>query len=66
MRDFGKMILKLFPSSPMGDYYIGMYYETGKMYKKALKQYKIGYGKMDPADPNADAFYENILRIGGQ
>jgi predicted alpha/beta superfamily hydrolase len=66
LRDFGKMILKLFPSSPMGDYYIGMYYETGKMYKKALKQYKIGYGKMDPADPNADAFYENILRIGGQ
>ena len=66
LRDFGKMILKLFPSSPLGDYYIGMYYETGKMYKKALKQYKIGYGKMNPADPNADAFYENILRLQGQ
>jgi predicted alpha/beta superfamily hydrolase len=64
--DFGKMILKLFPSSPLGDYYIGKYYETGKMYKKALKQYKIGYGKMNPADPNTDAFYENILRTGGQ
>jgi hypothetical protein len=66
LRDFGKMILKLYPTSPLGDYYIGMYYETGKMIKKALNQYKIGYGKMDPADPNADAFYENILRLGGQ
>jgi len=66
LREFGKMILKLFPSSPLGDYYIGRYYESGKMYKKALKQYKIGYGKMDPADKNADAFYENILRLGGQ
>lgn len=66
LRDFGKMILKRFPTSPLGEYYIGMYYETGKMYKKALKYYKIGYGKMDPADPNADKYYENILRIGGQ
>ena len=66
LRDFGKMILKRFPTSPLGEYYIGRYYETGKMYKKALKYYKIGYGKMDPSDPNADAYYENILRIGGQ
>jgi hypothetical protein len=41
LRDFGKMILKLFPSSPLGDYYIGKYYETGKMYKKAITQYKL-------------------------
>ena len=66
LRDFGKMILKLFPSSPLGEYYIGRYYETGKMFKKALKYYKICYGKMDPADPNSDAYYENILRLGGQ
>ena len=63
---FGKMILKLFPTSPLGNYYIGRYYENGKQIKNALKQYKVGYGKMDPADPNTDAFYENILRIGGQ
>ncbi len=66
LRDFGKMILKLYPTSHLGDYYIGRYYESGKMFKKALKQYKIGYGKMDPANPNSDAFYENILRLGGQ
>ena len=66
LRDFGKMILKLFPSSPLGDYYIGRYYEEGNMIKKALKHYKIGYGKMDPSDPNADKFYENILRLKGQ
>ncbi|TXD52991.1 MULTISPECIES: alpha/beta hydrolase-fold protein [unclassified Polaribacter] len=66
LRNFGKMILKLFPSSPLGEYYIGRYYEYGKMYKKALNYYKIGYGKMDPSDPNSDAYYENILRLGGQ
>ena len=61
---FGNMILKLFPSSPLGDYYIGRYYESGNQPEKALEHYKIGYGKMDPADPNIDAFYENILRLG--
>lgn len=63
--DFGKMILKIYPSSHLGDYYIGKYYETGKNIKRAITHYKIGYGKMDPANPNADAFYENILRLGG-
>ncbi|MGJ8742882.1 alpha/beta hydrolase-fold protein [Polaribacter sp.] len=65
LKEFGKMILKLYPSSPIGDYYMGRYYEAGKQHKKALKYYKVGYGKMDPSDPNADKFYENILRIGG-
>lgn len=64
--NFGKMILKIFPSSPLGDYYIGRYYEEGKNIKKAIKYYKIGYGKMDASDPNADAFYENILRLSNQ
>ncbi|QTD39396.1 hypothetical protein JL193_15600 [Polaribacter batillariae] len=64
--NFGKMILKLFPTSPLGDYYLGRYYEKGKDIRRALKYYKIGYGKMDPSNPNADAFYENILRLGGQ
>lgn len=64
MREFVEMILKRFPSSPLGDYYVGRYYEEGKNIKKAVKHYKIGYGKMDPSDPNADVFYENIIRLG--
>ena len=66
LREFGEMIVKRFPSSPLGDYYIGRYYEEGKNIKKAIKYYKIGYGKMDPSDPNADAFYENIIRLSNQ
>ena len=66
LREFGEMIVKRFPSSPLGDYYIGRYYEEGKNIKKAVKYYKIGYGKMDPSDPNADIFYENIIRLCGQ
>lgn len=65
LKDFGKMLLKLFPKSPMGEFYIGKYYEKDEKYEKALQYYKIGYGKMDPTDPNADAYYENILRIRG-
>jgi hypothetical protein len=61
--NFGLMILKLFPNSPLGEYYIGRFYEQGKNIKKAIYYYKIGYGKMNPSDPNADAFYENILRL---
>ncbi len=61
--DFGKMILKLYPSSEMGHYYIGKYYETGKDYKSALRQYRLGYGKMNPEDPNANLFYQNIERL---
>lgn len=66
LKNFGKMILKIYPQSPLGDYYLGKYYESGNMIKKALYHYKVGYGKMDPSDPNADAYYENILRIGGE
>lgn len=61
--DFGKMILKLFPTSEMGHYYLGKYYETGKDFKRALQQYRLGYGKMNPRDPNADLFYQNIERL---
>jgi predicted alpha/beta superfamily hydrolase len=66
LREFGKMILNLFPSSPLGEYYIGKYYENRNNIKKALRFYKVGYGKINPSDPNSDAFYENILRLSGQ
>ena len=61
--EFGKMILKLFPTSEMGHYYLGKYYESGKDFKRALQQYRLGYGKMNPRDPNADLFYQNVERL---
>ena len=57
------MILNLYPTSEMGHYYIGRYYESGKDYKQALEQYRLGYGKMNPADPNSDLFYQNVERM---
>lgn len=66
LKDFGKMILKVFPASEMGNYYLGRYYETGNDFKSALEQYRRGYGKMDPSDPNADLFYQNVERVLGK
>ncbi len=63
LEDFGKMINKLYPESPLSDYYIGMYYEKGKQYKKALKHYKNGYAKMDENGEDAESYYQNIDRI---
>jgi predicted alpha/beta superfamily hydrolase len=63
LKNYGDMILNLYPFSPLGHYYLGRYYETGESYSKALEQYRLGYGKMDPADPNADTFYNNVLRM---
>jgi predicted alpha/beta superfamily hydrolase len=63
LNEFGKMILRIYPNSALGYYYIGLYYETGRRYKKALKYYKIGYSKIDQSDPNLDAYYENIDRV---
>lgn len=63
LRDFGEMINKLYDESPIGDYYIGRYYETGGKFKQALKYYKNGYMKLPEDDPNADGYYENIERV---
>jgi len=60
------MINRLYPDSPLGDYYIGLYYETGYDYKKALKYYKNGYAKIGSDNPNADAYYANIERVLGK
>lgn len=63
LEEYGKMINRLYPDSPIGDYYIGMYYETGFNYNKALKYYKNGYAKIGSDNPNSDAYYGNIERI---
>ena len=63
LKNFGEMINKLYKESPIGDYYIGRYYELGKKYKLALRYYKNGYMKLDEGDPNSDGYYENIERV---
>jgi len=63
LEEFGKMINRLYPESPIGDYYIGQYYETGNNLKKALKYYKNGYAKISGDDPNADGYFQNVERV---
>ncbi|NEW79619.1 MAG: hypothetical protein GZ086_09405 [Gelidibacter sp.] len=63
LKNFGEMINKLYKESPIGDYYIGRYYETGGKFKQALEYYKSGYMKLPEGDPNADGYYENIERV---
>ena len=63
LEEFGKMINRLYPESPIGDYYIGQYYETGNDLKKALKYYKNGYAKISSDDPNANGYYQNVERV---
>ncbi len=63
LEEFGKMINRLYPESPVGDYYIGWYYETGKDYKKALKYYKNGFTKISSDDPNKEGYYQNVERV---
>lgn len=63
LEEFGKMIMRLYPETPLGDYYIGLYYETGYEYKKALKHYKNGYAKIGSDNSNGDGYYANIERV---
>lgn len=63
LEEFGKMINRLYPESPIGDYYIGQYYETSNHLKKALKYYKNGYAKISAEDPNGDGYYQNVERV---
>mgnify|MGYP000207760929 FL=1 len=63
LKTYGDMILNLYPYSPLGHYYLGRYFESGEDWRRALQEYRLGYGKMDPADPNADKFYQNVQRM---
>ncbi len=63
LKDFGKMIQKLYPESPLGDYYLGNYYETGGKLKKALRHYKNGYSKVKGNEADAIGYYQNIIRV---
>lgn len=66
LRDFGEMILNVYPKSHIGDYYVGLWYEKRGKNAQALESYKRGYGKMSDSDPNKELFYTNIERLGGR
>ncbi|SNR16965.1 conserved protein of unknown function [Tenacibaculum jejuense] len=63
LRVLGDFVMIKHPESHLGEYYVGKFHETGKNYEQALFYYKEAYGKMELSDPNAEAFYENIIRI---
>ncbi|WBX74386.1 alpha/beta hydrolase-fold protein [Tenacibaculum pacificus] len=63
LRVLGDFVMIKYPNSHIGDFYVGKYYELGKDYERADFYYKAAYGKMNPSDPNANAFYENIKRV---
>lgn len=63
LRVLGDFVMIKYPDLHLGDFYIGKFYEIGKDYEKADFYYKAAYGKMDPSDPNANDFYENIIRV---
>lgn len=63
LSSFGDMLNKLYPESPMSDYYTGMFYEKIGRYKQALKNYKNGYAKIDENSEDAEAYYQNIERV---
>ena len=63
LRVLGDFVMIKYPELHLGDYYVGKFHELGKDYEKADFYYKAAYGKMDPSDPNANAFYENIARV---
>lgn len=64
LKSFGEMINRLYnDDSPLGDYYIGMYYETEGKWRQALRYYKNGYMKLPEGDPNSDGYYDNIARV---
>jgi hypothetical protein len=61
--EYSELALKIHPKSPLGNYYIGQFYEIIKEYTLALRAYKRGYGKIPEGSPKSDAFYMNIQRI---
>ncbi len=67
LNEFGSMIMRLFPESPIGDYYVGQYFEKAKKYKRAITHYKNGYAKISTENQEeADGYYQNIERVLGK
>ena len=66
LRDLGEMIYKLYPESPLGDYYVGLGFEMNGKFKRALEAYKEGYMKITGDPAKADNFYKNVERVASK
>lgn len=60
---FGELALELFPKEPLGDYYLGLFYEKQQDYRSASLSYKRGYVKIPTGSARADGFFINIKRV---
>jgi len=60
---FGNLALEHFPKEPLGDYYLGQFYEKQLDYRNASLSYKRGYAKIPVGSSKADGFFINIKRI---
>ena len=63
LHKFGEMALEKFPSNPLGNYYLGLYYEKKMDYRAAIISYKKGYPKIPENSPRSKHFFENIIRV---
>ena len=63
LEDLGEFALETHPKEPMGDYYLGRFYEMDMDYRKAAIHYKKGYVKIPSDSPESRLFYENIARV---
>ncbi len=63
LKDFGEMILDIYPDEPLGYYYIGLYYEKGQKYRKALAKYKEGFLLVEDQQARYNGYYTNIERV---
>ena len=63
LEEFGELALETHPKAPLGDYYIGQYFEKLAQYPEALLAYKKGFAKIPQSSPKSYGYYMNIKRI---
>jgi len=63
LEEYGELALRIHPTSPIGNYYMGQYFEKKEEYAEALLAYKKGYAKIPQTSPKSYGYYMNIKRI---
>tara|TARA_B100000809_G_scaffold149298_1_gene146807 strand:+ start:16492 stop:17700 length:1209 start_codon:yes stop_codon:yes gene_type:complete len=63
LEEYGQLALETYPRDPIGNYYIGQYFEKREEYPEALLAYKKGFAKIPQSSPRSYGYYMNIKRI---